>query len=999
MSDERWVRIDRLLQSALERPPGDREGFIRDTCKDDDELRDEVLSLLAHAGSADRFLEPLPKREPLQPGARLGAYEIRAQIGEGGMGEVYRAHDSKLRRDIALKILPPEAADAERRHRFAREAQAVAALNHPGIVTIHSVEQSGPSTGSGQATIHFLTMELVDGQTLDVLMPAGGFPIDRLLTLAIPLADAVGAAHTQGIVHRDLKPANVMVTRDGRVKVMDFGLAKLSRRATLQNVKDANDASVTTLAGRLTEDGRIFGTVAYMSPEQAEGRDVDHRSDVFSLGILLFELATGRRPFRGDSQVAVLASIVKDTPPPVTDLKPGLPAAFARLVRKCLAKDPARRYQSVLDVRNDLEEINEDLERPQAAAPQASRRRRWLLPVVAAAGAMIAIAAVVYFVPSARHLFWAAPPLDKSKFVITIFRNETNDPSLDPLGLRIRDQIAAGLDGLGGLSATRIDDSSINVDAARRIAERAGVGRVVGGTYYLAGDNIRVDVNVREAGTDEKAYPFLPIDGPRADPGIVVAKVVSHLNGAVAADKDEDWNGRQARIRPMPYDSWLEVRRFRQTGENTLEHLLKARELAPEAFLPKLLLYNRYVRAGRAQDADTMAKELDQIYAQQTDVSRAVTRLYRADAEGNLPKVLAESEVLAKIDLYEFIPLGVLGASQTRMHHLNAAKETYRRRLDLAIPMEPGSQSERRTERAATMAILAEIHHELGNFQAQLDEAKLGEREFREFPVFFVQEASALVGLGRPLSEIEGVIGRARASGKFVSSGQAEMASMLAVVAGELRAHGHQSEAISLAKRAIQEIQNEIAGTAEPTPTQLVVHRRALMQAEHWQTAYAEFSAVVKAAPDNLTANGNLGVIAAALGRKAEALNTADVLRKVNARYTRGKQHYQRARVLAALGAADAAVGALKQSFADGYGWIPGEIHRDNAFDPIRENADFKEFCAPKDSPASTLAAPESTFTLWPRFGWLAALVALVAALGWATVRRLPARRARELKR
>jgi serine/threonine protein kinase len=368
MSENRWTRIDRLLQSALDRPPEEREAFIRGECADDEEVRDEVLSLLAHEGSADKFLEPQPARQPLLPGARLGAYEIRAQIGEGGMGEVYRAYDSRLRRDIALKILPPDAADAARRQRFAREAQAVAALNHPGIVTIHSVEQSGD--------IHFLTMELVDGKTLDALIPAGGLPIDRLLAIAVPLADAVGAAHGQGIVHRDLKPSNVMVTRDGRVKVMDFGLAKLTRRQTFLETKAA---SLTTMA-RLTEDGRIFGTVAYMSPEQAEGREVDHRSDVFSLGILLFKLATGRRPFTGESAVAVLASIVKDSPPQVTALKPGLPADFARLVRKCLAKDPARRYQSVLDVRNDLEEIREDLASPtQADGARRTRRTFWLI--------------------------------------------------------------------------------------------------------------------------------------------------------------------------------------------------------------------------------------------------------------------------------------------------------------------------------------------------------------------------------------------------------------------------------------------------------------------------------------------------------------------------------------------------------------------------------------------------------------------------------------------
>jgi len=280
-------------------------------------------------------------------GTTLGHYRILELLGKGGMGEVYLAEDTRLQRQVAVKILATDlVGDADRRQRFQREARAAAALNHPNIVTIHSVEEVG-----GQP---FLTLELVEGRTLSDLVPPGGMPLGRLLEIAIPLADAVGTAHQRGITHRDLKPANVMVAADGRVKVLDFGLAKLR-----EELSQAAQAAMPTQ--ELTGEGRILGTVAYMSPEQAEGKPVDPRSDVFSLGVVLYELATGQRPFTGDTQLSVLSAIIKDTPSSVTDLKRDLPRDLARIVQRCLAKDPEDRYQSAKDLRNDLRMIRDDL--------------------------------------------------------------------------------------------------------------------------------------------------------------------------------------------------------------------------------------------------------------------------------------------------------------------------------------------------------------------------------------------------------------------------------------------------------------------------------------------------------------------------------------------------------------------------------------------------------------------------------------------------------------
>ena len=321
----------------------------------------------------------------MNAGDVVGHYKIVEPLGKGGMGEVFAAEDTRLHRRVAIKVLPAIlAVDPDARQRFEREAQAVAALNHPGIVTIHSVEE--------HAGRLFLTMELVDGRPLGDSIPRGGMPFDRLLRIGIDVADALAAAQQRGITHRDIKPANIMVTGSGRAKVLDFGLAKLHEA---EAAEAADDRTRSAGASDITGDGRIVGTIAYMSPEQAEGKPVDPRSDIFSLGVVLHEMATGERPFRGDTNVSILSSILKDTPALVTDSNPNLPADLARIVRRCLAKDPERRYQTAADLRNELEELKQDtasgtvtVVRP--VAPRGVRRSA----ILAATTATLALALV-----------------------------------------------------------------------------------------------------------------------------------------------------------------------------------------------------------------------------------------------------------------------------------------------------------------------------------------------------------------------------------------------------------------------------------------------------------------------------------------------------------------------------------------------------------------------------------------------------------------------------
>ena len=288
-------------------------------------------------------------------------YRVIAQIGAGGMGEVYLAFDTKLDREVALKVVPKEfAADPRRLARFEREAKSIAALNHPNIVTIHSFEED--------QGIHFLTMELVEGKSLAQMVPREGLTLAQVLEIAGPLTEALAAAHERGIVHRDLKPGNVMVTHDGRVKVLDFGLAKLLSDDTEGKLEfEASEAPTATVA--LTAAGIVVGTVPYLSPEYLDGQIADHRTDIFSLGVVLYEMVTGLLPFRGSSGPAVMSSILRDEPRPVSDLSPDTPAHLVRVIERCLEKDPEKRYQSASDVGYELGTMTGDSRTSQRVTP------------------------------------------------------------------------------------------------------------------------------------------------------------------------------------------------------------------------------------------------------------------------------------------------------------------------------------------------------------------------------------------------------------------------------------------------------------------------------------------------------------------------------------------------------------------------------------------------------------------------------------------------------
>ena len=317
----------------------------------------------------------------LVTGARVGPYEIVARLGAGGMGEVYQARDARLDRAVAIKVLTSaRAIDPAQLDRFQREARAIARVSHPHICTLHDVGQ--------QDGVPYLVMELLEGETLAERLALSGIPVQQALVIAVQIAEALDAAHSKGVVHRDLKPSNVMLTAAG-VKLVDFGLAKL---------RDAgydDDVQKATRSLQLTEDGIVIGTLPYMAPEQVAGRGADARTDVFALGIVLFEMTTGRKPFGGDSRASLMAAILTDEPPPLSVLRPETPANLDRIVKKCLAKNPDERWQSARDLASALQWSTDDTAAHIPAARTGWRQRRRVRRRVIGAVAMVAVAAAI----------------------------------------------------------------------------------------------------------------------------------------------------------------------------------------------------------------------------------------------------------------------------------------------------------------------------------------------------------------------------------------------------------------------------------------------------------------------------------------------------------------------------------------------------------------------------------------------------------------------------
>src|SRR5499426_954937 len=400
MSPEQWKKLDALFHEVLELQGEARAIHLAKVCRDDEELREEAMRLIAAHEREGSFIdspifagpEGLTNDEDNESpvGRRIGPYQVVSLLGQGGMGKVYLSEDVRLERKVALKLLPAAVTqNPDRLLRFEREAKAASALNHPNILTIHEI---GEAEGA-----HYIVSEFVEGETLRDQMRRGPLSLTAALDVARQVAEALAAAHAAGIVHRDIKPENVMARPDGLIKVLDFGLAKLTEMRIADRglrieeaempVRTSQDNPQSAICNpHSTEPGVVMGTVSYMSPEQARGLKVDHRTDIFSLGVMLYEMISGRRPFEGATTADVIAAILDKEPAPLTALKKAAPSELERIIRHCLEKNPGQRYQSARDLASDLKAVLGGGGKAISAPSLARRRGR---PVVWLAAALV----------------------------------------------------------------------------------------------------------------------------------------------------------------------------------------------------------------------------------------------------------------------------------------------------------------------------------------------------------------------------------------------------------------------------------------------------------------------------------------------------------------------------------------------------------------------------------------------------------------------------------
>lgn len=487
MSPERWRQIEKLYHSASERDPSQRSAFLDEACRGDQELRAELELLLAQESSPQALLErpvweaPGYSSDAIAIGTELGGYRIEGVLGEGGMGVVYRALDTKLNRTVAVKLLSSNLADATARRRFQREAQTASSLNHPHVLTVHDAGEIGER--------QYLVTEFVDGGTLRDWGRIQKRDWRQVVELLVGVADGLATAHDAGILHRDVKPENILVAKNGYAKLADFGLAKLA--------DDGSDAT-RTITGHKTRPGMVMGTIAYLSPEQAAGNPLDARSDIFSFGVVLYELLAGRRPFVGATGLEVLQAITHGTPQP---LPPDVPAALRSLVEKALEKDPAHRYQSMREMVVDLRRLTRQSDEIHAPRTPSSSRMAWRLAVAAVVLSIAGIAA---------WKLWPRASLHQVRSLAVLpLRNVSRDPNQQYFADGMTDALTTGLSQVSALSVIA-RTSAMRYQGTQKttpqIARELNVDAVVEGSVQRSGNRVLITAELVDGSTDHHLW-------------------------------------------------------------------------------------------------------------------------------------------------------------------------------------------------------------------------------------------------------------------------------------------------------------------------------------------------------------------------------------------------------------------------------------------------------------------------------------------------------------
>ena len=844
---------------------------------------------------------------PLTSGTMVSHYRIIEKIGAGGMGEVYLAHDTELNRNVALKFLPPHLCqDADCRARFKREAQAAAKLSHPNIVTIFEVSEF-----NGRP---FFAMELVDGLRLDEYLKQKSPSLDRILDLSVQACEGLREAHSSGIVHRDIKPGNILVDKNDRVRILDFGLAAIKG------------------TDKLTKTGSTMGTLHYMSPEQTRGEALDERSDIFSFGVVLYEMITGQLPFKGDHEPAIIYSIGYEEPEPLARYKTGVSDDIQRVVDKALSKDRNLRYQHADELAADLKRLTS------ASCPVPATRRRGVRVLLALIAVLVLISTALTLKPwRIVNEPFAETATGLKRVVVVPFLNQTGDPSLAPLGRMVADWTTQGLlqTGLAEvIPPERLSQLEEN-ENIRSIAKATGASIIIMGSYYKLGETIQFQAKILDA--NEKILQAIePITSETVKIMDGVESVRQRVLGALAVVVDkqlEEYIG--TGFRPPCYEAYKQYIRGRDLYEKqfdytgAIEYFRRAYAIDTSFISPLIWVCTGYSNLGQRAQVDSLLRFLDLRRSQLTPLQQLELDWISGWFSGDRMKALNAMREAAKI---------VPGSTYAydwgyQAYRVNRPREC----------VEAFKTADKERQWLPYWDYFTASYHLLGEHKKELEIAKQARKRFPDSFDPLNYEVRALAALGK-IGEVKKLIEESSTLTKpgFTTGSPGGTMRTAGV---ELRAHGYADAATTSFDQAIEWYRSRPA--EELDSLFRYGYGLTLYYARRWEEAKSIFEELAKEAPDNIQYQGYLGCMAARQGDREKALKASERLKNLKQPYLRGEHTYYRACIAAILGDKDQAVTLLKESFLQGFGYSI-HFHRDFDFESLWDYPPFQELLKPK---------------------------------------------------
>ncbi len=970
MDETQKAALEELFEQALELPPGERQALLARACPDDPGARAELHTLLSVADDAASFFDRLSdacfspeawssdrdkeaRADPLDDalGRRLGQYEILDRLGGGGMGVVYRARDTRLDRIVALKFLPAHlSADEAAKERIRREARAVAALDHPNVCTIHEIAEDE----SGRA---FLAMACYDGETLQDKVARGPLPMGEAVDYARQIAAGLSAAHAQWIIHRDVKPGNAIVTPEGVVKLLDFGLAKAADTPP-------------------TEDQKLLGTVGYLSPEQVRREPYDQRTDIWSLGVVLYEMLTGERPFVGEHAGAILHGILHEEPQPPSTRLLAIPPEIDAAIMRALAKSPDERPTSADEFSKLLDgsgaeaaasaEVSpgdqmSSLPRPPyeagihaaprsrragpVAPPPASGRRRGLIAVSALAVVALAVVATLALkAPSSSY--------DSRRVLVDLFENRTGDPALDDLGLMATDWISQGLSygrlvdvvslGTPFLAPVAVEEptgAGARAERIRNLAAAYATGIVVSGSFYQQGDSLYFQPHVTAARDDRELLSIEAVGAPADAPVAAVERLRDRLMVALAAISDPrvtDWADFASH--PSTYQAYQEFVEILETYRanpvssvirDTYDRLVELTGEDSTFTLPAvwaMMIWRK--RGGGINRYDSLALALDRRRETLPELDRHLLDFSLSHVNGNTPGAL---EAMRRV-------VEVAPSSEYLFYAAWTANEVLRPReavryLEQADPGSIWSEAP-----SAYWVALSIAHHWLGEYEQELEAMRRLRREDPEGAGLPWREARVLAALSRT-EEFEAVFEELLETSPNAGNAMATMSQ-------ELQAHGHVDLAAGYMERALEWYRSEHSDDR----TSRRVNRTWIFTLLMWlgRTDEAEpvLAAIRSDHPNRSDLGESLAILRAVQGRADEARQIARQLEEESPWINDWGQ--LRATVAALLGEREEAMRLLREEDRIGSLRFPWGLHRDMDLRSLWDYPPFQEFIAPR---------------------------------------------------